>query len=127
MSKSSVSKITRHFLSTNLGKALFAIAAFSMLIAVFSPFILSSPQCTTEVTQQQRNVSGCIVGADFGSGMGIIFGIGSAGTALVLALMLEAAWFKKLSFLAKFFLLIPVVMLFVYCLWVLVGLVNFIL
>ena len=117
----------RRFFKTTANKILLVVAVFSILIAVLSPIILSSPQCTTEITQAQRDASRCIVGADFGPGFGIIFGIGFAVMALLLAWILGTVWFKKLSFLTKFFLLIPVGMLLLFLLYALFGLVNFIL
>ncbi len=117
--------IIRTFLKTTKNKILYAVFVFGILFAVLSPLLLSSPECTTEANQQQRDATGCIIGADFGPGLGIIVGLGFAAIAYSLALILESAWFKKFSFLAKFFLLIPFIMALLYHLSALLGLVLF--
>ena len=118
-----------HYMSglLKLNKILLAIVVLSLVFAILSPMLLDSPQCTTEVTQQQRDASGCIIGADFGPGFGIIFGIGLAVTVLLLAIILQAPRFKKLSFLAKFFVLLPLGAALLFSLYIVLGLINFIL
>lgn len=62
-------------LKNKTNKVLFVVLIIGILISVF-PFIFAKEQCPSGYTKQQVDISGCIIGADIGSGMIFMMGIG---------------------------------------------------
>ncbi len=95
-------------LKSNLRKTMVGIFIAGSAIAIY-PFINQPEQCTYESTQQQIDASGCIIGADIGSGVLFMLGVAIAILALYV-FCLSLLWEKlKRSSPAKRFIVFTTV------------------